>query len=175
MPRPHLQRVPEYYHKYISKAEGEDLADVMDRHRRRFSEYLRTLPREKWDYRYAEGKWSVKELVQHIIDSERVFNYRALSIARGDSAQLPGFDENVFAKNSGADSRTPEALLEELESVQTSTALLFKSFSEEQLERSGTANGQPTYVRALGFINAGHALHHMGVLQERYMQAALKS
>jgi hypothetical protein len=112
--------------------------------------------------------WSIKELVQHVIDSERIFSYRALCFARGESASLPGFDENTYAAASQADNRNKQSLLEELRAVQVATTLLFQSFSEAQLDQTGIANNNPVSVRAIGFITVGHTLHHKKILQEKY-------
>jgi uncharacterized damage-inducible protein DinB len=169
MKRPDLARVPQFYHKYINLVPGNDLNALLQENKRIISDFLAAIPAEKWTFRYAEGKWSIKELVQHLIDSERIFSYRALCIARGETASLPGFDENNYAALSNADTRTKESLLQELNSVQTSTTLLFQSFNEEQLERNGTANNNPIQVRTIGFIAVGHMLHHKNILQERYL------
>lgn len=168
-----LTRVPVYYHKYIAKVEETDLAKAFISHGKELTAVLKDLPAGKWNYRYAAGKWSIKELVQHLIDAERIFSYRALTFARKDTTPLPGFEENDYAANCEADRRTSESLLNELQLVQQSTAALFNSFSEEQLEQSGTANGQSTYVRALGFIIIGHSIHHLNVIKERYLTGVL--
>lgn len=164
-----LSRVPEYYHQYINLAIEDDFQTAFEKHQTGLISFLKEIPKKKWSYRYAEGKWSVKEVVQHIIDAERVFAYRALCFARKDQTPLPSFDENVFAGNSKADGRTKKELLKELRTVQESSAQLFNSFDEEQLEQSGIASGKSTYVRGIGYIIAGHALHHKKILQERYL------
>ena len=131
---------------------------------------LKNIPDEKWDYRYAEGKWTIKELVQHIIDAERIFCYRALNFARKDRSELPGFDENEFAAVSKADKRSKQDLLDELATVQKSSMQLFASFDDEQLNESGKANGNSIYVNGIGFIIVGHTMHHLNILKERYLQ-----
>ena len=165
-----LSRVPEYYHKYINLVINDDLQAAFEKHQTELVSFLKEIPKKKWNYRYAEGKWSIKEVVQHIIDSERVFIYRALSFARKDQTPLPGFDENIFATNSKADDRSKKDLLKELKTVQQSSAQLFNSFDEEQLNQPGIANEKPTYVKGLAYIVAGHALHHKNVLEERYLK-----
>lgn len=170
MKRPDLSRVPPFYHKYINLVpDGADLNQALEQNLINVSDFLEAIPDEKWLFRYEENKWSIKELVQHVIDSERIFAYRALCIARGETASLPGFDENTYTALANADARTKESLLQELRAVQISTALLFQSFDEAQLERYGTANNNPIQVRAIGFIAAGHLLHHKNILQERYL------
>lgn len=168
MKRPDLERIPHFYHKYINLVEGADLNLLFKQNQATIGDFLAAIPEEKWNFRYAEGKWSIKELVQHLIDTDRIFSYRALCIARGETASLPGFDEKPYAAASQADQRAKESLLHELKTVQESTALLFQSFTDDQLERFGTANNNPIQVRAIGFISIGHMLHHKNVLQEKY-------
>ena len=170
MEKPDLSRIPAFYHNYVRQVQEPDLSSAFEKHEVLLISELRALPLEKWDYRYAEGKWSIKELVQHLIDGERVFCYRALRFARKDATELPGFDENLFNENARADRRNPTDLLEELSAVQRASTLLFRSFDEEQLEASGIANGNPVYVRGIGFIIVGHTLHHLNILKERYLQ-----
>jgi hypothetical protein len=164
-----LSRVPAYYHKYIALVSENDLKTALEKHQTDLINELKKMPLEKWDYRYADGKWTIKELVQHIIDAERIFCYRALRFSRKDTTELPGFDENGFAENSAAHKRTGEDLINELTTVQQSTAQLFSSFVEEQLDQTGTANGHAVYVKGIGYIVAGHAVHHKNILLERYL------
>ena len=124
---------------------------------------------DKFDYRYAEGKWTIKEIIQHIIDTERILAYRALRISRNDSTPLPGFDENNYANNTAANTRSLQDLLTELSAVRHSNLLLFKSFSKEQLLSRGIASDQPISVRAIGFMLIGHQKHHQKVFAERYL------
>src|SRR5215211_4555216 len=113
-----LSRVPQFYHRYISYVDENDLTKALQKHQYDFRSFLDTIPEEKWSFRYAEGKWSIKELVQHTIDAERIFCYRALCFARKDKTELPGFDENLYAQTSKADKRTKKDLIEELSLVQ---------------------------------------------------------
>jgi uncharacterized damage-inducible protein DinB len=165
-----LSRVPEYYHKYINLAIDDDIQTAFKKHQTELVSFLKDIPKKKWNHRYAEGKWSIKEVVQHIIDAERVFAYRALCFARKDQTPLPGFDENIFAVNSKADERSKKDLIKELKTVQDSSTLLFNSFDEEQLEQPGVASGKPTYVKGIAYILLGHALHHKKILEERYLK-----
>jgi uncharacterized damage-inducible protein DinB len=165
-----LSKVPEYYHKYINLAIDDDLQTAFEKHQTELITFLKTIPKKKWNYRYAEGKWSVKEVVQHIIDAERIFAYRALCFARKDQTPLPSFDENIFAENSKADERKKKDLMQELATVQRSSAFLFNSFDDEQLDQSGIASGKSTYVKGIGYILVGHALHHKNILKERYLR-----
>lgn len=164
-----LSRVPEYYHRYINLAIHDDLQTAFEKHQTELVSFLKDIPKKKWNYRYAEGKWSIKEVVQHIIDAERVFAYRALCFARKDQTPLPSFDENIFAANSKADERSKKDLIKELKTVQESSAQMFNSFDEEQLEQPGVASGKPTYVKGIAYIVLGHVLHHKKILEERYL------
>ncbi|MHB1297526.1 MAG: DinB family protein [Gemmatimonadaceae bacterium] len=118
---------------------------------------------------YAPGKWTLKEVVLHCSDAERIFAYRALRIGRGDTTDLPGWDENAYAPMSGANARSLESLIDELESVRESTVTLFEGLPEDAWTRTGLANGKVVSVRALGWIVAGHLLHHLDIIQSRYL------
>lgn len=126
------------------------------------------LPAERFSHRYVTGKWSVKELISHLIDGERVFNYRALRFARNDLRPQDGFDENLFVAESAADSRSPSDLIEEFVALRRGTILFFNSLPDSALLRSGEANGKLISVRALACFAAGHTEHHLNVLAERY-------
>ena len=134
-----------------------------------FIRFVQNIPMDKFDYRYAEGKWTIKDIIQHVIDTERIFAYRALRISRNDTTPLPGFEENDYVENTKANERGIQDLLAEFSAVRYATLFLFKSFSEEQLKRMGTASGTAISVRAIGFIIIGHQKHHQNVFQERYL------
>jgi hypothetical protein len=123
---------------------------------------------DKETYAYAEGKWTVKEVLQHIIDTERIMAYRALRFSRKDATELPGFDENSFSDNAFANTRSMQHILEELVLIRKSTIALYQSFNDEQLLFLGTANGNKNCAATIGFFTIGHALHHLNVIQERY-------
>ena len=169
MSRPDLSRVPESFHGYINKVKQDDLMTAFDKQSKKMIRFFKNIPEEKHDYSYAEGKWTLKELLQHIIDAERVFCYRALTISRNDKTNLPGFDENAWAPASNAVARNWKDLIEEFKSTRKSSEYLFDSFSDEQLERNGTTNNNPNYVLGLGFIVVGHVAHHLKIIRERYL------
>jgi len=169
MPRPDLARVPEFYHNYINQVPETDLMTAFKNQTPIALQFFQTMSPNKIDHAYAEGKWTIKEILQHIIDAERVFSYRALRFARKDPTPLPGFDENLFAENARVDKRTWNDLLEEFKVVRKATELLFSSFDEEQLNASGTSNNNSVYVLAFGYISVGHAIHHMNVIKQRYL------
>lgn len=169
MPRPDLSRVPEFYHGYINKVKEDDLMNGLRRSTAGLFSLLDTIPSEKYEYRYAENKWSVKDLVQHMIDAERVFTYRALRIARKDQTPLPGFDENLFAQTANADKRNWNEMTEEFATLRKATEALFASFDNVQLEAEGNASGRSIYVLGIGYIVAGHVNHHCDIMKERYL------
>jgi len=167
--RPDLSRVPEFYHNYINQVKENDLMTAFANQTPALINFLGSVPKEKYDYSYAPGKWTVKEVLQHLIDGERIFCYRALRFARKDPTPLPGFDENLFAETAKADKRKWDDLIEELKAVRRSSELLFGSFDEEQLNASGVSNNHSNYVLGFGYITVGHSLHHMKVISERYL------
>ncbi|MGZ5287135.1 MAG: DinB family protein, partial [Flavisolibacter sp.] len=150
MPDVDLSRVPSFYHKYIAKVTANEMDEAFQIHQKELVTTLNSLPEDKWDFRYAEGKWSIREMVQHMIDTERIFCYRALCFARRDPNPLPGFDENQYVESSKGDQRSTRELIEEMQVVQKASALLFASFTPEMLEQSGVANGNSIYVKAIG-------------------------
>jgi len=150
-----------FFGRYIDRVTDQDIVSAL-------LALLRTFPEAKGGHRYAEGKWSVKEVIQHITDTERIMSYRALRFARKDATALPGFEEDDYAASSNADRRSLADLITEFEVVRTSTILLFESFNDEMLKAQGTANGKAMSVRAIGYMIAGHGLHHGQVLEERY-------
>lgn len=129
-----------------------------------------SLPLQKWTYSYAPGKWTVKELFAHIIDTERIFGYRALCFSRSEKQMLPAFDENSYVENSEAGQRDPGSLLNEYQAVRNATVELFSSFSGSQLSKTGTVPAGTISVKALGYAICGHNLHHLRVMQERYLK-----
>jgi uncharacterized damage-inducible protein DinB len=131
---------------------------------------VESLSEETLLYRYAEGKWSIKEILVHIVDDERIYGYRALRFARNDKTELPGFDQDPFALNSNADNRSIESIIEEYEAVRLSTITLFDGLPDDAMLRSGVANNNNATVRALGYHIAGHELHHINVIKARYLK-----
>lgn len=169
MARPDLARVPKWFHRYIDQVKENDLMPAFRNQTSSFVEFLETIPPSKIDHRYAEGKWTIKELLQHIIDAERIFAYRGLRFARKDATPLPGFEENDYTLHAKADKRDWNEMVEEFRLVRNASEILFNSFDEDQLECEGIANGEPVYVRAIGFIMVGHVNHHSNIIRERYL------
>ena len=168
--RPEPSEYPEDLKQYIALAPGNDLFGYFDKQTESVASLASTLSEEQLLYRYAEGKWSIKDIFCHLIDCERIYNYRALCIARGDKTELPGFEENDYAKTANADKRDIRDIISEYKSVRASSIELFKSFNEEMLLRTGIANGSARSVRAIGYSLAGHEIHHLNVIKERYLK-----
>ncbi len=158
-----------FYKNYILKSGDKDLMEALSTSREKVLDFFRSIPEDKHEYRYAEGKWTIKEILQHLIDAERVFAYRALRFARNDETPLPGFDQNIYTPNSYANERTLAEILEDYEATTLSTIALFKSFKEENLTNIGMASNAPMSVRALGFVIVGHETHHCQIIRERYL------
>lgn len=131
--------------------------------------FILSLPVEKLAYRYAEGKWTIKEILVHISDDERIYAYRALRFARNDKTELPGFEQDDYARYAGANERSLDDILEEMTTVRNATISLFNSFDGEALTRAGVANGNIMSVRAAAYHIAGHELHHINIIKERYL------
>jgi len=168
IPRPAANEYFAYYGKYISQVPGEDALPVLASHIESWHPALRKLTDTQALHRYAPDKWSVKVVLAHLCDAERVFAYRALRFARADATPLAGFDENAWAPNAGADRRPVAEIADELRAVRAATVALFRSFDAEMLARQGTASDRTISVRALAWIAAGHAIHHQSILRERY-------
>lgn len=166
--RPAAGEYAPYYGTYIDKVPEGDLLQILENQRRETRSLLGGLSDAKALHRYAPGKWSVKEVVGHLTDSERVFSYRALRFARGDAKPLPGFDENSWVPPGKFDARPLEDLAAEFDAVRRATIALLRTFDAEALQRRGVASDNPVSVRALAYIIAGHERHHVGILHERY-------
>lgn len=169
MQRPKPEETLAYYHRYINLVADGNIIDILAKNHAITQAKIKNIPTEKAEYRYAEGKWSIKEVLIHIIDTERVMAYRALRFVRNDKTNIPGFDENTYAPESNAANRTLEDIAEEFQAVRNATIAMFKHFSTEMMDRTGTANGAICSVRGLVYIIAGHELHHWNVLEERYL------
>lgn len=166
-PKPH--EYPEFYHPFIEPVAYNELITGLEQSIEKSLLVLQRISDVQGLKRYAPDKWSIKELIGHMIDCERIYCYRALVIARGEKVSLPGFDQDAYVKQSNAESRNMYELLEELQLVRKSTIALFKSFSPSMLKRSGNANGFEMTVNLLGFLAIGHQQHHVKVIKERYL------
>ena len=165
MSRPQVTDFPPYYGRYISQVNADSLSEATKIYSASLSSFYTGLPEEKAGFSYAPGKWTLQELLQHVVDTERIMSYRLLRIARKDKTPLASFDENTFAENSLANSRSFASIKEEFIAVRKSTDLLIQSLSEEQLAEEGIASNLPVTANAVGYIIFGHMLHHKNVVE----------
>jgi uncharacterized damage-inducible protein DinB len=166
--RPNPNEYNVYYETYIKEIEGDDILKILNDQNKQTQEVLNSFSEHKGNYKYADGKWTVKEVVGHLLDTERVFAYRALCIARGEKKSLPGFEQDDYVSGGNFNSRNLTDLNYEFRLLRESNLLLFRSFSDEMLNKKGTANESAITVRAILWIIAGHEKHHIKVLLEKY-------
>jgi len=166
--RPSPDEYDAAFERYMKRVPEDDALPALSRQAAEIRAAVGSLPPERAGYRYAPGKWSVRELIGHVTDSERVFGYRALCVARGESAALPGFEQEDYAANAGHEGYPLSDLVDEFEAVRRANVSMLAHMDEKAILRIGTANGLPISVRALAFIMVGHVRHHLGVLAEKY-------
>jgi hypothetical protein len=171
MKRPETAEYAEYYANYVAQVPGSDVVGILESQRLHMLQLFSGRSERDGSFRYALDKWSVKEVLGHITDTERIFTYRALRIGRGDLTPLPGFEQDDFVRNGGFDRRTLADLAEEFGIVRGASLALFRSFGDEVWDRRGVASQRGVTVRALAFITAGHLIHHRTILEERYFPA----
>ena len=167
--RPDAKEAAKYYFKYIDRVEGTDIVGTLARQQQELPAFLATISDERSRHRYAADKWSIRQVLNHVTDCERLFLYRAFWFARGFESALPSFDQDVAARAAGADDYPWGVHIEEFRSVRASTVTFFRSLSEDAWDRVGIASENPFSVRALAFVTAGHADHHAAILRERYL------
>lgn len=171
MKRPEPTEYADFYANYISQVPGSDAVGVLEAQRVQMLQLFAGRSERDGSFRYAPGKWTVKEVLGHITDAERIFTYRALRIGRGDQTPLPTFEQDDFVRNGEFGKRTLSGLVEEFAAVRGASLALFRSFQEEAWPRRGVASQKEVTVRALAFITAGHQIHHRTILEERYFPA----
>ena len=171
MKRPEAGEFAEYYGKYIAKVPGSDLTGILESERLQMTRLFAGRGERDGSFRCAPGKWTIKEILGHVTDAERIFAYRALRIGRGDETPLSSFEQDDYVKNGGFVVRTLADLVEEFDAVRGASISLFRSFDDAAWGRRGTASQKPVTVRALGFITAGHQIHHRMILEESYFPA----
>ncbi|MEO6696248.1 MAG: DinB family protein [Ignavibacteria bacterium] len=168
MKRSDIKTIPEYFDRYINEVEDIELNDALNKYGpEMFIKEKRNLELIG-DKIYAAGKWTIKDILQHLIDTERIFCYRALRFARNDKTTLPGFDENYYAETASANERSVHEILKEYSSVRNSAVTLFNSFNKDALHNEGLCFDKNISVLAMGFVLAGHPIHHLNVIRERY-------
>jgi len=166
--RPDINKVPNFYQRYVELIENENIVKDLETGRSDLLSLYESISEQSANYAYAPDKWTIKEILMHLIDTERVMSYRAMRFARKDETALPGFDQDVFVNNTNPDLYQLQDLVAEYKAVRQSTILLFKNMPEANLSHSGTASGHPITVLTLAFIIAGHEKHHLAVIRERY-------
>ena len=166
--RPTKEEHAQYYGKYINLVPDGDIIEVLIHQQNTLKGFLKTIDEEKANFRYADDKWSIKEVVGHILDGERIFAYRALRISRNDSKPLLGFEQNEYIIHSNYANILIEKIVDEFFLVRESNILMFKGFTDDMWPRMGNASGNPVSVRAIAYILAGHTEHHINVLKEKY-------
>lgn len=165
--KPNQNEYGAYFQPYMDLV-NEPALEAMAKALKELEDFHKLIDESKSTYRYAEGKWSVNEVLLHLVDCERIFNYRALSFSRGE-LEVPGFDHDLYVTHSHADERTVADIFAEYAKVRAASLALFASFNEQHLNTMGKANGNPISVRALGFLITGHQRHHLNVIKERYL------
>lgn len=170
MQKPLRGECREYFHRYIDLVPDNDFVTTLQNNTIEVTSFFAQLPANKQHYRYAEDKWTPKEILLHIMDTERIFTYRALAAIRGDDkSALPGYDENSYAANADANSRSMDDLLKEFNAIRTASQKLFEHVTDEQSTQTALVADVPTTTRALAYVIIGHTLHHMQVIRERYL------
>jgi uncharacterized damage-inducible protein DinB len=159
----------DFYQSYIDNIKDNDFREAIRKNTRQFKKLLEKIPRGKYDFAYVQGKWTIRQMLQHIIDAERVFSYRALRLSRMDPTPLPGFDESQWTIHDGATERRWKDLIEEFMAVRSATQYLFDSLSDEQLRFVGTVSEHPLNAFTIGYVLPGHVVHHIRILEERYL------
>lgn len=159
-----------FYGTYIEALGEVDLLAMLKRQSKNFPKFIASIPSEKLTYAYGEGKWTIAEVLVHILDTERVFQYRALRFARKDETPLPGFDQDAYVPHSEANKRSKKELIKEYKAIRRSTIAMFKTFDVDTLGRKGVGSNSPMSVAALGFIMCGHQKHHRNIIRERYLK-----
>ncbi len=158
-----------YYNGYVRQIESSDIVNFLSENDKMIHKFYKSIPTEKWNYSYGEDKWTIKEVLQHINDTERIFAYRLLRIARKDYAPLIGFDQNTYARNIDCAKIAPDKLMNEFRLIRHSTLALLENMDGENWKNLGNASENPVSCRALAYLIAGHEKHHRQILQERYL------
>ena len=170
MNRPTAEEYNPYFANYINLVSEEDIISLMETQLEDTIIFLKNIPEEKYNFSYAEGKWTIKEVLGHIIDNEIIFSYRALRIARNDKTPLPGYEQDDYVKFSEFKNLKFGDLINQFYHLREATIFMFKSFNNEILLRMGTANNSKISVRAIAYIIVGHVIHHVKIIKERYLK-----
>lgn len=167
--KPQTNESNEYFRRYINLVETENIVAALKNQLTDIEQFFREWPSHKWDHAYAEGKWTIREILIHLMDAERILSYRALRIARNDATSLPGFDQDEFAPFMNAANRSVESIMSEYRAVRMATIALIENLDDAALSRIGTASDAPASPLAMAFVIAGHEIHHINVIKEKYV------
>ncbi|MEP2023109.1 MAG: DinB family protein [Reichenbachiella sp.] len=168
--KPETSEYHNFYAGYVEQVGDRDVIQMISQQKEEFIAFISAIPEDRYNYAYAEDKWTIKQLLRHIIDAERMFGFRAMSIARGDQSKLPGFDDQMYVKMADDSKNTMKDLLAEFEFLRASHIQMISNFTNQANERVGNANGSDISVRAIIFIIAGHLAHHKQIITERYLE-----
>jgi len=171
--RPQAQESNSYFKTYIDLVEGDDVLTTLREKKNSTSRFLDNIPNEKWDWAYAPGKWTVKEVLIHLMDTERIMAYRALRFGRKDQTALPGFEQDDYISAAGARQRTVASIIREHQSVREASLSLFENLDASAMQNIGTASNSPFSPLALSYVIAGHEIHHLNVIREKYLSEAI--
>ncbi len=167
--RPTTKEYGSYYKPYLNLVDGTDIHAILKKGKSVAVNFMQKIPKATWDYSYGKDKWTVKEVIIHLMDTERIFAYRALRIARGDKTSLPGFEQNDFVERSNAKDRSPASIISEYKAVREATIHLFRNLDSQALDRIGKASKNPLSPLAAAFLIAGHEIHHFTILRDKYL------
>ncbi|MCB0522015.1 MAG: DinB family protein [Lewinellaceae bacterium] len=167
--RPALGDYPKIFAPYVESVKGDDIIEMLENNKADMLDFLRAIGWEKWEHAYAPGKWTLAELLVHLIDFERVFAYRALRIARNDPAPMPAYEQDDYVEFSGANERLPASIADEYAAVREASIQLFKNFTDEMWDRRGLAGGNSFTPLAIAYIIAGHEMHHRKMIEQLYL------
>ncbi len=169
MQKPLSSEFPEYYQAYVNKVDTDDLIPTLQTNLDQVVDFFQNIPEHKYDHKYEEGKWSIKEVLIHLSDVERVMSYRAFRISRNDKTKIEGYDHNAYIFDHDFSHRTKEDAIQDFINVRKASESLLKSIPTSSYTLEGNANGSPITTRSLAYILVGHSLHHMDILKERYL------
>lgn len=169
MPKPTKDEYADYYHNYVEQIESDDILNFMEMQMTEISELFKRVSEDNGDYAYAEGKWTIKEIIGHLVDTERILAYRALCFARGEKQILPGFEQDDYVNEGFFNDRSLVNLLKEFVALRQANIIMFKNFSDDILMRRGNANKSEFTVNAFQYIIPGHVEHHLKILKEKYL------
>ncbi|WP_420581025.1 DinB family protein [Reichenbachiella sp.] len=168
--KPESNEYHDFFAGYVSQVGNDNVLERIKSQKDEFIQFIKAIPDDRYNYAYAEGKWTVKQLLRHIIDAERMFGYRAMSIARGEKAKLPGFDDHLYVEMADDSKNSIEEMLKEFEVLREGHIQMILNFTSQATERIGNANGTDVSVRAIIYIIVGHVAHHKQIITERYLE-----